>query len=89
MRTVSATEAKNRFGALCAEAKRGPVLVEKDGRADTVLLSFEAYRALVDPSQRLIERRRHAFARQHRSWLQAYRREVQAHGVFSDGLRNF
>ena len=33
---VTATEAKNRFGAICAHAKHEPVFVEKDGRIDTV-----------------------------------------------------
>lgn len=30
---VTATEAKNRFGSLCAHAKREPVFVEKTGRS--------------------------------------------------------
>ena len=29
---VTATEAKNRFGYVCAQAKTEPVFVEKDGR---------------------------------------------------------
>ena len=44
---VSATEAKNRFGSLCAQAKREPVFVEKAGQVDTVILSAEHYQALV------------------------------------------
>ena len=43
---VSATEAKNRFGSLCAQAKREPVFVEKAGQIDTVILSAEHYQAL-------------------------------------------
>ena len=35
---VSATEAKNRFGSLCAQAKRAPVFVEKAGQLDTAIL---------------------------------------------------
>ena len=35
---VSATEAKNRFGYICAQAKTEPVFVEKDGRIATVIL---------------------------------------------------
>ena len=34
---VTATEAKNRFGSLCAQAKREPVFVEKAGHIDTVI----------------------------------------------------
>ena len=43
---VSATEAKNRFGSLSAQAKREPVFVEKAGQLDTVILSAEHYHAL-------------------------------------------
>jgi ribosomal protein S11 len=43
---VTATEAKNRFGSLCAQAKREPVFVEKSGQIDTVILSAEQYQAL-------------------------------------------
>ena len=43
---VTATEAENRFGCLCAQAKREPVFVEKAGRLDTVILSAEHWRAL-------------------------------------------
>jgi len=38
---VTATEAKNRFGSLSAQAKREPVFVEKAGQLDTVILSAE------------------------------------------------
>ena len=43
---ISATEAKNRFGSICALAKREPVFVEKAGQVDTVILSAEQYRVL-------------------------------------------
>lgn len=36
---VTATEAKNRFGSLCAQAKRGPVFVVRAGQLDSVVLS--------------------------------------------------
>ena len=38
---ITATEAKNRFGSICALAKREPVFVEKAGQIDTVILSAE------------------------------------------------
>jgi prevent-host-death family protein len=43
---VTATEAKNRFGRLCAQVKREAIFVEKAGQLDTVILSAEHYRAL-------------------------------------------
>lgn len=43
---VSATEAKNRFGSLCAQAKREPAFIEKAGQLHTVILSAEHDHAL-------------------------------------------
>ena len=43
---ITATEAKNRFGSICAQAKKGPVFVEKAGQVDTVILSVDQYRVL-------------------------------------------
>jgi hypothetical protein len=43
---VTANEAKNRFGRLCAQAQREPVFVEKAGQIDTVILSAEQASAL-------------------------------------------
>ena len=36
---ITATEAKNRFGSICAIAKREPVFVEKAGQIDTVIIT--------------------------------------------------
>ena len=43
---VTATEAKNRFGYICAQAKTEPVFIEKDGRIDSVILSVQQFEAL-------------------------------------------
>lgn len=43
---VTATDAKNRFGAPCLQAKEEPVIVEKAGRPDTVLLSRADFQRL-------------------------------------------
>ena len=51
---VTATEAKNRFGYFCAQAKREPVFVEKDGRIDSVILSAEHYEALKSAGQKIV-----------------------------------
>jgi len=44
-RTLSATEAKNRFGAVLREVARtgGPVLVERGGKPIAVILSIQTY----------------------------------------------
>ena len=43
---VAATQAKNRFGAMCALAKTEPVFVEKDGRIDSVVVSAKQFARL-------------------------------------------
>ena len=43
MKTITAREAKNRFGQLLDAAQRTPVSVTKNGRAVTVMLSTELY----------------------------------------------
>lgn len=45
MTTLSATEVKNRFGAVLREVNRtgNPIVVERDGRPVAVILSMQAY----------------------------------------------
>lgn len=43
MKTVTAKEAKNRFGQLIDDAQRGPVTVEKNGRPFVVVQSYEDF----------------------------------------------
>lgn len=47
MRTVSATEAKNRFGTVLQEVTRtgGPLIIARAGRPVAVILSLAAYEA--------------------------------------------
>ena len=46
MRTFSAADAKNRFGELLDAAQRGPVRIEKHGRATAVMVSEAEYAEL-------------------------------------------
>jgi antitoxin Phd len=46
VKTVSATEIKNRFGQYLARVAVEPVAVEKNGRPVAVLLAFEEYELL-------------------------------------------
>ena len=49
-RTVSATEARVHFGEVMRKAKSGPVIVERDGKADVVVISKQEYDQLVAAS---------------------------------------
>ena len=85
---VTATEAKNRFGSLCAEAKREPVFVEKAGRIDTVILSAEHYEALNanrDKASRAA--RKKAFEAEYGDWIAEQNARFEAHGIPGADLR--
>jgi prevent-host-death family protein len=85
---VTATEAKNRFGNLCAQAKREPVFVEKAGELDTVILSVEYYLALqsgmgkADPAAR-----KKAFEAEFGDWLADQNARVDTLGIPGADLR--
>ncbi|MDR6539299.1 type II toxin-antitoxin system Phd/YefM family antitoxin [Variovorax soli] len=85
---VTATEAKNRFGSLCAQAKRAPVFVEKAGQIDTVILSaeqYEALRATHDKASRTA--RRKAFEAEFGEWIAAQNARFETHGIPGADLR--
>ena len=85
---VSATEAKNRFGSLCAQAKRGPVFVEKAGQLDTVILSVEQYQALLARQDRASRvARRKAFEAEFGDWIAAQNARFETHGIPGADLR--
>lgn len=48
MKTLSARDAKNRFGYLIDTARQEPVSVEKHGRPVVVVLSVEDYERLAN-----------------------------------------
>jgi PHD/YefM family antitoxin component YafN of YafNO toxin-antitoxin module len=85
---VSATEAKNRFGSLCAQAKREPVFVEKAGQIDSVILSAEHYLALQanhDKAARVA--RKKAFEAEFADWIAAQNARFEALGIPGADLR--
>lgn len=84
---ITATEAKNRFGFVCSQAKREPVFVEKEGRVDSVILSVEQFDALFAAGQpKAVAERKLAFNREYSDWIKAHNEHFQAHGVWCDGL---
>lgn len=79
---VPATEARNRFGSLCAHAKREPVFVEKSGRLDTVILSAEQFQALQANHQKSGRAvRRKAFEAEFGDWIAAQNARFEMHGI--------
>ena len=84
---VAATTAKNRFGQVCAQAKTAPVIVQKDGRPDSVILSYADYQALTAASRpKTLAQRRKEFNETHKQWLAEQQHDFEQHGLWSDGL---
>ncbi len=85
---ISATEAKNRFGYFCAQAKKAPVMVEKGGRVDTVMLSVEQYEALKTGGQpKTLAQRQREFNETYKDWIAEQNRHFEQHGVFGEEFR--
>jgi PHD/YefM family antitoxin component YafN of YafNO toxin-antitoxin module len=85
---VTATQAKNRFGAICAQAKITPVFVEKDGRIDTVIVSAHQFEAMQNAAQdQTLVQRKAQFEQTHSAWIVEQNSRFEAHGLWCDELR--
>ena len=85
---ITATEAKNRFGSICALAKREPVFVEKAGQVDTVILSVDQYRALqANQSNSSLAARKKAFETEFGGWIAAQNTWIESQGIPGSDLR--
>ncbi len=87
---ITATEAKNRFGYVCAQAKTAPVIVEKDGRPDTVMLSYAEFQSMkmaqaADGAKATAQRKRE-FEEAYKDWFAAERADFEKNGLWCDGL---
>ena len=85
---VTATQAKNRFGAICAQAKEGPVFVEKDGRIDSVILSARQFFELKAANQtETLAQRKAQFEQSHSAWFAEQNQRFETHGLWCDDMR--
>ncbi|MBP6718656.1 MAG: prevent-host-death protein [Rhodoferax sp.] len=85
---VTATEAKNRFGYVCSQAKIEPVFVEKDGRIDSVILSLQQFEALkISASGTSIAQRQRDFTATHKAWIDEQNDRFDKSGLWCDDLR--
>jgi len=85
---VTATEAKNKFGSLSAQAKREPIFVEKAGQLDTVILSAEHYQALkADHEKSTLAVRKKNFEKEFSDWIVAQNAHCETHGIPGADLR--
>ena len=85
---ITATEAKNRFGSICAIAKREPVFVEKAGQIDTVIMSADQYRALqANQNNASLASRKKKFEAEFGPWIAAQNKWVEKQGIPGSDLR--
>jgi PHD/YefM family antitoxin component YafN of YafNO toxin-antitoxin module len=85
---ITATEAKNRFGSICALAKRAPVFVEKAGQIDTVIMSADQYRELqANQNNSSLASRKKKFEAEFGEWIAAQNTWVEKQGVPGSDLR--
>lgn len=84
---VTATQAKNRFGYFCAQAKTEPVFVEKDGRIDSVIVSVEQFE-LMQPAgvKKSLASRKKEFNATYMEWIASQNAHFEKHGLWCDGL---
>jgi len=85
---ITATEAKNRFGSVCAQAKKEPVFVEKAGQIDTVILSVDQYLALqANQNTASLATRKQQFESEFAEWITAQNAWVETHGIPGADIR--
>jgi len=85
---VTATQAKNRFGAICAHAKIEPVFVEKDGRIDTVIVSAQHFESLKSASQpATMAQRKRVFEQTYKAWIDEQNTRFEKCGLWCDDMR--
>ena len=87
---ITATQAKNRFGAVCAQAKTEPVYVEKDGRIDTVILSIAQFSQLQDATKiETLAQRKVRFEQAHQAWIDEQNQRFESRGLWCDDMRTW
>lgn len=87
-RHVTASQARQRFGSVCEQAKHGPVFVERAGQVDTVILSAKQYQALVAaPTPSAMSARQAAFDAAFSRWIAAQNALIESAGIPGADLR--
>lgn len=73
---------------MCAQAMSEPVFIEKDGRVDPVVVSFEQFVALKDAhNEESAAQRRRDFNRTCKAWIDEIDQDFVANGLWCDGVR--
>jgi len=91
--TITATEAKNRFGQVLEQAQRRPVFIDKAGRRHSVVISVELYDRLVGAQQVPAAAERSEEGRQfyekYKDWVDMQNELVESHGIPGEEYRTW
>jgi len=91
--TLTATDAKNRFGQVLEQAQKRPVFIEKAGRRHSVVMSVELYDRLVaakapaEPVETNEAGRQ--FYEKYKDWVDMQNELVEQYGVFGEEFRTW
>ena len=93
---VTATEAKNRLGQMLDHCQREPVVIAKQGRRHSVLISAAQYDVLLQAQaaqQGQTVRKRgdpgREFYEKYKDWVDLQNEHVERHGIFGEQFRNW
>lgn len=94
--SVTATEAKNRFGQLLDQAQRAPVVIEKAGRRHSVLMSAEHYDSLMAAQRPAAPEpapvygpEAQAFYERYKDWVDEQKEHFDRYGIFGEEYRQW
>ena len=84
----TATQANNPFGAMCTLAKTKPVVVEKEGRIDSVVVSAKQFAELQAASRtETLAKRKVQCELSHSAWIAEQNQRFETHGLWCDNMR--
>ena len=91
--TLTATEAKNRFGQVLEQAQKRPVFIEKAGRRHSVVMSVELYDQLVaaqspTPKEPLAPAAQ-AFYEKYKGWVDEQNARFEKVGIWNEEFRRW
>jgi prevent-host-death family protein len=87
---VTATEAKNRLGQMLDHCQREPVVIEKQGRRHSVLISAAMYDALIAAQQPPAGKAQdpgRAFYEKYKDWVELQNEHFEKYGSFGEEFR--
>jgi prevent-host-death family protein len=91
--TLTATDAKNRFGQVLEQAQRQPVTIEKAGRRHSVVMSAAHYDSLLAAIQNPITvehgEASRRFYEQYKDWVDLQNGLVEANGIPGEEYRTW